>query len=146
MSAAFALQPSGPPVPCSFPKCTLEAFHDGDHQFAPKKPQLLSGKQAEFPGPRYGHCVVCGQHFTVYGDHAQPFPSLCDDEACLAHYRQRMCGGEAPLLCCCPQRPYAHDLSTHKLLRSESYHPQRRFLYPWSLCSSERLELSTERD
>ena len=141
MSAAFALQPSGPPAPCSFPKCTLEAFHDGDHLLAQKPDNRLA-----FPGPRYGHCIVCGQGFKVFGDHACPFPSMCNNEACLAHYRQRMCGAEAPLLCCCPQRPYAHDLSVHQALRSESYNPQRKFLYPWSLCLSERRELSTERE
>lgn len=137
MSAAFALQPSGPPAPCSYPKCTLEAFHDGDHLLAQKP---------DNPGPRYGHCIVCGQGFKVFGDHSCPFPMLCSDEACLAHYRVRMCGGEAPLSCSCPQRPYAHDLSIHKALRSESYNPERRFVYPWSLCLSERRELSTERE
>jgi hypothetical protein len=37
MSAArqFALEPTGPPVRCDFPGCILDAWHDGDHQFAP---------------------------------------------------------------------------------------------------------------
>lgn len=140
MSAAFALSPSGPPAPCSFPKCTLEAFHDGDHLLAQKPNKALA-----FPGPHYYRCEICGTKMVEYGDPAHPPSTICDSPECGAE----LCRREpmpTPLLCCCPQRPYAHDLSTHKLLRSESYHPQRRFIYPWSLCSSERLELSTEKE
>jgi len=51
MSAAFSLDYSGDPVPCDFKGCILEAWHDGEHQFAPKK-------QIEWSYDR--HCVVCG--------------------------------------------------------------------------------------
>lgn len=122
MSAAFALSPSGPP-----------------------KSQLAIRRCPAFPGPRYGVCEICRVKFVLYGDHAHPMPRICTRLECGLEFCRRE-PMPTPLLCCCPQRPYAHDLSTHKLLRSESYHPQRRFSYPWSLCSSERLELSTEKE
>jgi len=139
MSAAFALRPPGPPAPCGFPQCTLDAFHDGEH-LLPKPSKAL-----EFPGPHYYRCVICGTKMIEYGDPAHPHSTICDKPECGAEFCRRH-PMETPLLCACPQRPYAHDLSIHKLLRSESYHPQRRFVYPWSLCMSERRELSTERE
>lgn len=49
------------------------------------------------------------------------------------------------LLCPCPQRLYPHELSVHTQLKSESYNPQNRFRWPWSLLLAERVEPSTER-
>jgi hypothetical protein len=140
MSAAFALQPSGPPAPCSYPKCTLQAFHDGDHLFAQKPDNRLA-----FPGPHYYRCVICGTKMVEYSDPAHTPSTICDSPACMAEFCRRH-HADPPVSCGCPQRPYAHDLAIHKSLRSESYNPERRFVYPWSLCMSERRELSTERE
>ena len=51
---------------------------------------------------------------------------------------------EIPLgpFCACSQRPYPHDLSIHQSLKRESYNPEKRFSWPWSLCLSERGEQS----
>lgn len=139
MSAAFALEASGRPAPCGFPKCTLEAFHDGDHLLA-QKPD----KRTDSPGPRHGHCIVCGCNFWVYGDHAHPMPRICDSHDCLIHLLSRESPAQQPLLCRCPQRPYPHELSVHKLLRRESFNPQRKYQWPWSLCLSDKVEMSAE--
>jgi hypothetical protein len=141
MSAAFALQPSGPPAPCGYPKCTLDAWHHGDHQF--EKPK--ADNRLEFPGPRYGTCVICRVGFKVLGDYAHPMPRICDASECALVLMRR----EAvpfPILCPCGQRPYPHELSIHKLLRRESYNPNLNFRYPWSLCLSERREMSAEHE
>jgi hypothetical protein len=81
MSAAkqFSLEPSGPPAPCGFPRCILEAFHEGDHSLAPKPGVLLHFDQ---------HCVVCGQPFTVYAPEGFPkreFNRTCGSQECLLH-------------------------------------------------------------
>ena len=49
-----------------------------------------------------------------------------------------------PLACRCPQREYPHDLSVHTALKSESYNPQLRSRWPWSLLKSPNLELSAD--
>jgi len=139
MSAAFTLSPSGPPAPCSFPKCTLEAFHDGDH----KPPDPRPDKRMEFPGPRYGRCVICGVKFVQYGDHALPASRVCDSRSCLIELCRRE-SSPVPLTCACPQRPYPHELIVHTTLRRESYNPKLRHLWPWSLSISDRLEPSAE--
>lgn len=51
----------------------------------------------------------------------------------------------APLLCRCPQRPYPHELSVHRELRSEWWAHKRDLAWPWSLMASLREEPSTER-
>jgi len=145
MSAAFALIPSGPPAPCSFPKCVLEAFHDGDHDFG-KKPDfdsLKTDKRVAFPGPRYGRCVICGVKFVQYGDHALPASRICDEKSCLVELCRRE-ASPAPLLCTCPQRWYPHELVVHTNLRREAYNPKLRHCWPWSLAISDRLEPSAE--
>lgn len=144
MSAAFALSPSGPPAPCGYPKCTLEAFHEGDHQFEPADKRV--GFEFGAKGPRHFHCVVCGREFLEYGDYAHPVSSVCDSPYCLAHYRVRRCGGASPLLCGCPQRPYAHELAIHTLLRGESFNPKLKYRWPWSLMLSRRVEPGTESE
>lgn len=135
MSAAFALDYSGDPVPCSFRGCILEAWHDGNHQFAAKK-------EIEWSYDR--HCVVCGISFIVFGADKSMTFDTCGREECLLHYARRS-AFEVPLLCPCPQRPYAHELSVHTLIRSESYNPKLKQVWPWSLCLSRREEPSTER-
>lgn len=139
MSAAFALEPSGPAAPCGFPKCTLEAFHDGDHLLA-QKPD----KRTDFPGPRYGKCIVCGAGFQFFADHAHPMPRICDSDDCFLELLRRESPKQQPILCPCGQRPYPHELSVHKLLRRESFNPKLRYLWPWSLCLSDRVEMSAE--
>ncbi|HEY3972346.1 MAG TPA: hypothetical protein VGM18_05030 [Candidatus Sulfotelmatobacter sp.] len=137
---AFALQPFGPPAPCGFPRCTLTAFHDGDHQFPAPKPGLVQPKFDQ-------HCVVCGQPFTVY---APPnFPKYevhrtCGKEECLLHLA-RHDAQPVPQMCRCPQRDYPHELAIHTQLRSESFNPAFRYRWPWSLMLSLREEPSTER-
>lgn len=134
-SAAFRLEPSGPPAACSFPKCLLDAFHDGDHEIAPPAPRAR-------PQP-FHHCVVCGRGFIIYGDPAHPIPRTCGSQLCIQHLARRY-AEPVPLLCPCPQRPYRHELAIHVQLRAESYNPKVRFRYPWTLCLSPRTEPSAE--
>lgn len=137
MSAALVLDFSGPPVPCSYPRCTLEAFHDGDHAFP--IPAL-----SPLAGPRVFTCTECGHKFAVYGERIPGERNVCDSQECLVS----MCRREAadiPLLCPCSQRSYPHELHIHNQLRSESYNPKRKMLWPWALVLSSRLEFSAER-
>lgn len=80
--SAFALDYSGDPVPCDFRGCVLEAWHDGDHQFAKPIP-----KPIEWNYDR--HCVVCGVPFTVIGADKSLIVHTCGREECLAHYARR---------------------------------------------------------
>ena len=131
---AFALQPTGPQVKCEFPGCVLDAWHDGDHQFAPKEIQWSYDR----------HCVVCGVPFTVLGADKSMIFDTCGSEECLLHYSRRY-GFAVPLMCCCPQRPYAHEISVHADLRSEWWPYRKAPRWPWSLMLSKREEPSTER-
>lgn len=135
MSAAFALDYSGDPVGCDYPKCILAAFHDGEHQFAPKKEIQWSYDR---------HCVVCGVPFTVMGADKAMIFDTCGSEACLLHYARRF-GFEVPLVCRCPQRDYPHELAIHSLIRHEWWRKELREKWPWSLMASRREEPSTER-
>jgi len=135
MSAAFSLDYSGDPVPCDFKGCVLETWHDGEHEFAAKKP-------IEWTYDR--HCVVCGVPFTVIGADKSMVFHTCGQEACMLHYARRF-GFPAPLLCRCPQRPYPHELSVHAELRSEWWAHKKDLRWPWSLMASVREEPSTER-
>lgn len=156
MSAAFALEPTGPPVPCDFRGCVLDCWHEGDHDFAPKP------KEIKWNYDR--HCIVCGIEFTVLGAGKDYPANICGSQECLLHYAQRF-PSEVPLLCACSQRPYPHELRVHSLLRSEKpgrYIVQGQFRgdpfseeiaefasdemrWPWSLMLSKRVEMSTER-
>jgi hypothetical protein len=136
MSAALALDFSGPRVPCSFPRCTLDAFHDGDHVFPRQQPRLVR--------PAAYHCVVCGTPFDVYGAEGAPVFETCGQPACIEHWAARH-SWSAPVLCGCPQREYPHELSVHTELRGEASHPDRRYRWPWALMLSRRVEPSTER-
>ncbi len=133
---AFDLEFSGPALPCDFPGCTLDSFHDGDHLFAEKPKEKSSARKY--------HCVACGTPMVFYGDMAHPLPRLCESPECLLRFARH----EAPnleVVCCCPQRSYPHELAVHKNLRSESYNPKLKFRWPWSLALSVRTEPSTER-
>jgi hypothetical protein len=134
-SAAFRLEPSGPPSGCDFPKCALEAFHEGNHE--PAKP-------APRPQPVL-HCVVCGRGFIVFGDLAHPRPRTCGEQACVLHMLRRETPEFLPAVCSCRQRPYPHELAIHAQIRAESFNPKLRFRYPWALCLSPRIEPSTEK-
>lgn len=130
----FALEASGPPVSCDFPRCTLEAFHEGEHEFG--------SREIEWTYDR--HCVVCGVPFTVLGAEKSQIFDTCGSEECLLHYARR----HAPnleVMCTCPQRPYPHELSVHELIRSEWWAHKRNLSWPWSLMASVREEPSTER-
>jgi hypothetical protein len=138
-SAAFRLEPSGPPAACSFPKCVLDAFHDGDHEFCCEA--ALQSRPR--PQPVY-HCVVCGRGFIIFGDPAHPIPRTCGDQECALHLLRHDTPEFLPIICPCPQRSYRHELAIHVQLRAESYNPKVRFRYPWTLCLSPRTEPSAE--
>jgi hypothetical protein len=142
MSAAFALDFSGDPVPCDYPGCVLDAFHEGDHVRAPKpKPVAWSYDR---------HCVVCGVPFTVLGAEKKQIFDTCGSEACLLHYARHHASA-APLLCPCAQRPYPHEIGVHAK-RSEQpgvyldyYDQPIRFAepgmrWPWSLRFAPNME------
>lgn len=120
MSSAFALQPSGSPA-------------------LPQKPELVEKSK-----PRTGTCEICGARWLQYDDPAHPLDRICDSRDCLLELLRRESPAVQPLLCRCPQRPYAHELSVHKLLRRESFNPKHRYKWPWSLCLSDRVEISAE--
>lgn len=136
MSAAFALDFSGAPVPCGYPRCTLEAFHEGNHEFPLPK----------FAPERIHVCRECGVRFVIYGEADSPSDRrICDKPECLLSLASRETFA-VPLMCNCPQRPYAHDIAIHALLRQEAFNPKVRYRWPWSLMLSPRVEPSTERE
>ena len=137
MSAALVLDFSGPATRCDFPRCTLEAFHGGDHEF-PKPAPVLASKA------RYFTCEECGGKFVVYGERVPGERNVCDAQECLLAMCRRD-NPDIPLLCPCSQRSYPHELHIHHQLRSESYNPKLKYRWPWVLALSERLEMSTER-
>ncbi len=132
----FALEPTGPQVPCDFPECTLHAFHDGDHLFAqrPAPPQNRA---------HYFECAICKRQMVRYSVLPHEV-DLCDSQECLQAWCARQ-KSTPHFVCTCPQRSYAHELSVHQNLKAESYNPGRRFEWPWSLMLSERVEPSTEK-
>jgi len=133
---AFALEPTGPQVPCDFPGCVLDAFHDGDHmrQTAPAKET----------GYRF-RCMICKTPMVAYGERKMYTADLCDSEECLRAWCLISGPLEIPVMCGCPQRPYAHDVSVHAEIRREAFNPQVRYSWPFSLMLSSRIEPSTER-
>jgi len=136
MSAALVLDFSGPPVPCDFPRCTLDAFHEGDHVL-PQPVSIVSR-------PRDFTCIECGGRFRVYGERIAGERNVCDAQECLLAMCRRD-NSEIPLLCPCSQRSYPHELHIHNQLRSESYNPKLKHRWPWGLILSPRLEFSAER-
>jgi hypothetical protein len=135
----FTLQSPGDPAPCSFPRCTLEAFHDGEHHFP--------APETHFPlASQYTHvCCECRRRFSVLGESAGEMTfHTCGSPECLLAYARRTSTTTLEVTCRCAQRPYPHELSIHHQLRPESYNPRQRGRWPWSLCLSPRLELSAE--
>jgi len=149
MSAAFALDFCGDPVPCDFPGCVLDAFHESDHEFLSQ--QELNERAA-------AAVTSYGVDTRSYNRSAEKREIERQREIATARYeaapRQEF---KAPLLCPCPQRPYPHELSVHEKLRLESpgtytvYGDESiRFAspgmcWPWSLKLASRIEMSTER-
>jgi len=135
VSSAFALDFTGDPVPCDFPGCVLDAYHEGEHKPAEKAPIKWTYDR---------HCIVCGVPFTVLGADPKMIFTTCGSRECLLHFARHH-ASPVPLTCRCPQRPYAHELSVHFELRAESFNPKFRFRWPWSLMLSRREEPSAER-
>lgn len=54
-------------------------------------------------------------------------------EVTAAHLATAHSAIEVSLTCRCPQRFYPHELSVHSNLMRESYNPQLRSRWPWSL-------------
>lgn len=136
MSAAkqFALEPFGSPAPCGFPRCILDAFHEGDHEFP-----ALAVAPRDYPRK----CVICGTRFAVYGEAIFGMVRTCSP-GCLLILSMRE-AAELNVSCRCAQRSYPHELRVHEELRGESYNPKFKFQWPWSLMLSRREEPSTER-
>ena len=129
MSAAkqFALEPYGPPAPCGYPRCVLDAFHEGDHAFGVEVVEKHF-QEAGIPTKRKG-----GDLYVQCSD--ATFDYLTGERA--SYF--------APMLCRCPQREYPHELSIHSLIRHEWWKKELRDKWPWSLMASVREEPSTER-
>lgn len=118
--AAFALEPLGPPAPCGFPRCVLEAFHDGDHHLAPIERTVSQPVLT---------CSECGAHFVIYGRVVEIERRTCGDQECLLSYARREAAKQSLVVSCrCAQRPYPHELSVHAAIRYEG-----RACWPWTL-------------
>jgi hypothetical protein len=140
--SAFSLDFSGDPVPCDYPGCVLDAFHEGEHVRKPK-PVAWSYDR---------HCVVCGVPFTVLGAEKKQIFDTCGSEECLLHYARHH-STSLPVVCSCAQRPYPHEVSVHKKLGVEKpgvyldyYDFQIRFAepglrWPWSLRYAPNMEV-----
>ena len=148
MSAAFALDFSGDPVPCDFPGCLGNAFHEGDHIFP----------SADENNARLAAAVTSyGVDTRSYNRSAEKREVDRQREIATARYEampHQPC--LAPLLCRCAQRPYPHELSVHFKLHEKpgtylDFYDQpirwssSELRWPWSLCASARLEPSAER-
>jgi hypothetical protein len=142
VSAAFALDFSGPPVPCDFPGCVLDAFHDGDHQRAPKSGPIAWTYDR--------HCVVCGVPFTVLGAERKQIFDTCGSQQCLQHYARHH-ASDVPIFCSCAQRPYPHELSVHRKLYEapggymlyedvRAQFASEEMRWPWSLRFAPKME------
>jgi hypothetical protein len=139
MSAAFALDFSGPRVACDYPRCILDAYHEGNHQFPALTPGIVVPQQAYT-------CFNCGTRFVIYGQTTPGERTVCDKPECLLALAHRDAEKiVVPLLCRCPQREYPHELSIHAELKQEAFNPKLRDRWPWSLMRSRRVEPSTER-
>lgn len=134
---------------CAFPGCILEDLHDGEHRLAPAPPKPLSEQENR-------DRLAAAQ--TSYGIGTRSYnrsPQKKEiDRQCASATAKFLAvpKDEKPIprewmMCRCPQRTYAHDLSVHRQLRPESNHPKIRenLRWPWSLVASSRVELSTER-
>lgn len=141
MSAAFQLQPTGDPAPCSYPHCIREAFHDGDHEFK-------TDKRVLFPLPDSDDALI--SHYGAGTRSWNRSSAKAEMDRQIEHAKQRAALQPrqeylAPLACECAQRPYPHELAVHAELKHESFNPRLRWRWPWVLMQSERVEPSTER-
>lgn len=129
-SAALQLDFSGPPVPCSYPGCVAEAYHDGEHQFAAVKTQ--------FPLPsQYNRaCPECGRKFVVLIEGLGLYFSTCGSPECVLSFAHKHASANLPVSCTCSQRLYPHELSVHRAIRFES----RVWRWPWSLRAAPEME------
>jgi hypothetical protein len=125
--AAFALEPMGEPAPCGFPRCVLDAYHEGDHHLAPiERPSI----QPVFV------CRECKKKFVIYGKSVGVERLTCGSEECILSSCRRE-ANKIPVACRCRQRSYAHDLSVHRAIKFESG-PMR---WPWTLRYAPDMEL-----
>jgi len=129
--SAFTLEAPGPKAPCGFPRCTLEAFHEGEHEFPAPPAQKHDARDIRV-------CSECGTRFVVYGEFVREEARTCGSQACILARVSRDIA-PIPLACSCPQRPYPHELSVHAELRSESFNPRLRQRWPWVLCAGENV-------
>jgi hypothetical protein len=148
--SAFALDFSGDPVPCDFPGCVLDAFHEGEHEFLSQ--QELNERAA-------ASVTSYGIGTRSYHRSTEKREMERQREIATARYEAAPHKAvEVPLLCRCAQRPYPHELSVHSKIRSEKpgtytdfydfvlrFAPKEPMRWPWSLCLSARVEMSTER-
>lgn len=105
MSAAFALDFSGPPVPCEFPGCVLDAFHEGDHEFLSQ--QELNERAA-------AAVTSYGVGTRSYNRSAEKREVDRQREAATARYEAEPHRKVLlPVTCSCAQRPYPHELNAH---------------------------------
>jgi hypothetical protein len=143
VSAAFQLDFTGPQTRCDYPGCIGDAFHDGEHRFAPKK------REVEFHYDR--HCIVCGASFMVIGAPTGYPAATCGDQACIERYARHHTTA-IPVTCSCAQRPYPHELAVHTKIGAERvgvyfdyYDNAIRFApegmrWPWSLRHAPKME------
>jgi hypothetical protein len=134
---SFSLASSGPAAPCGFPGCVLESFHDGDHDFAKPAPPVNRGY--------HFRCLICKTPMVAYGERKMYTTDLCESEECLRAWCLISGPLDSPVMCGCPQRPYAHDVAIHAEIRREAFNPKVRCSWPWSLMLSSRVEPSTEK-
>jgi len=98
----------------------------------------------ELSGNKVYRCAECGVEFVVYGATFESETRTCGKQQCIRANAVRT-GAPLPLLCTCAQRSYPHELSVHGKLRGESWNRERHWKWPWSLCLSEKEELSAGR-
>jgi hypothetical protein len=110
MSAAFALEFSGPPVPCDFPGCTLDAFHEGEHVRGPKKDHFEAFRPKREMSEIAARAVAAGVPVKI----RKGVEYLYVNDATYEYLTGNHAAYLAPLLCSCAQRPYPHELSVHK--------------------------------
>jgi len=145
MTSDFKLAATGPEVPCDFPGCTLDAFHDGNHEFAHAKSAVYAHENDERLAALAGSYGLGTRSYNRSAGKRETDRQRAELAAKMERGEIKFKPFDVPLACACPQRDYPHDLSIHAELRAESYHPQRRFRWPWSLVLAERVEPSTER-
>lgn len=135
--APFTLTPPIDQSRCGFPGCLGKAFHEGEHEFAKAEiPQPASGS------PQHGWMTHSWLNSTEHRQ-TESAREIATQQFLAQHKPQEIL---IPLACSCAQRRYPHELAVHTKLRSESFNPEFRNRWPWSLMLSSRVEPSTERE